>query len=211
MGEGTSPLHSSFMFDAITPKEPEDMFKDTDQPVPPVMTHSPLSSTPAVPTPLTSFPQPSIPSTPHMSAGKIILFVVGTVAIIGVAGFISYYVLSAREPVVPTIVTEEPAGEVTQPVEEEPAVSEQPVGEEPQAVDTDKDGLTDEEEATLGTSPRSSDTDRDELYDYEEVNVYHTNPLSKDSDGDSYEDGVEITGGYDPNGPGKLLQLPSGE
>ncbi|HLD20975.1 MAG TPA: hypothetical protein VJB64_02680 [Patescibacteria group bacterium] len=50
-----------------------------------------------------------------------------------------------------------------------------------QDVDTDQDGLTDEEEEVYGTDPENSDTD-----------------------GDSYLDGDEVAAGYDPNGPGKL-------
>ncbi len=206
MGEGISPLQIIFMFDAITPHEPEDMFENTDQSVTPSVappTSSPLTSSPA-PSPVTS---PPISSGPRMSTGKIALFIVGAVVIVAAAGFISYYVLSARESVVSVIVTQDPV----QPIKESVTGGGPVVEEEPIVVDTDKDGLTDEEEETLGTSPRSSDTDRDELYDYEEVNVYHTNPLSKDSDDDGYEDGVEIAGGYDPNGLGKLLELPSVE
>ena len=76
------------------------------------------------------------------------------------------------------------------------------------AVDSDNDGLTDEQEQALGTNPLSSDTDNDGLTDYEEINIYHTNPLNPDTDGDGYLDGEEVTNGYNPNGPGKLL-LPS--
>lgn len=93
--------------------------------------------------------------------------------------------------------------------------------------DTDNDGLTDEEEKKLGThimkadtdndglsdrdevmvhktNPLEADSDGDGLSDYDEINVYKTNPLNADSDGDTYTDGVEVSGGYNPNGPGKL-------
>lgn len=50
------------------------------------------------------------------------------------------------------------------------------------SADSDRDGLTDEEEAVLGT-------DKD----------------GQDSDGDSYGDLVELQRGYDPAGPGKLV------
>jgi hypothetical protein len=79
----------------------------------------------------------------------------------------------------------------------------------PAAVDTDHDGLTDQEEATLGTDPTKADTDSDGLTDFEEVNIYQTNPLNPDTDGDSYNDGTEVRTGNNPKGPGKLLQLPS--
>ena len=71
-------------------------------------------------------------------------------------------------------------------------------------VDSDGDGLTDEEEASLGTNPNIIDSDNDGLSDYEEVKIYQTNPLVVDTDGDSYPDGTEVRGGYNPNGEGKL-------
>jgi len=73
-------------------------------------------------------------------------------------------------------------------------------------LDSDKDGLTDEEEQLLGTDLDSTDTDGDRLFDYEEIKTYHTDPLNPDSDSDGYLDGGEVQGGYNPNGPGKLLE-----
>lgn len=58
------------------------------------------------------------------------------------------------------------------------------ISSNPQAkssVDTDKDGLTDAEEA-----------------------IFSTNPSSQDSDGDGFIDGQEVKLGYHPNGPGKI-------
>lgn len=73
--------------------------------------------------------------------------------------------------------------------------------------DKDRDGLTDDEEAKLGTNPVLADTDGDGLSDYDEVKVYKTNPLKPDTDGDGSTDGVEVKKGYNPNGPGKLLDF----
>jgi len=67
--------------------------------------------------------------------------------------------------------------------------------------DTDLDGLTDAAEARLGTDPNDDDTDHDGLSDKEEVGTYLTNPLVADSDGDTFLDGVEVRGGYDPLSP----------
>jgi len=58
--------------------------------------------------------------------------------------------------------------------------------------DSDGDGLTDEEEASLGTDPFNKDTDGDGLTDYEEVKVYKTDPLNKDTDFDGLTDGDEV-------------------
>lgn len=76
------------------------------------------------------------------------------------------------------------------------------------AVDTDNDGLTDTEETSTGTSAQVADTDADGLSDYEEITLWKTNPLNPDTDGDGYSDGQEVKNGYNPNGAGKLLELP---
>ena len=65
-------------------------------------------------------------------------------------------------------------------------------------LDSDGDGLTDEEEAILGTDPLNADSDADGLNDGDEVSVYGTNPLSHDTDGDGFSDGEEIADGADP-------------
>ena len=44
----------------------------------------------------------------------------------------------------------------------------------------------------------SPDTDEDGVSDYDENEIYKSNPLNKDSDGDGYEDGVEVSKGTDP-------------
>jgi len=74
-------------------------------------------------------------------------------------------------------------------------------------VDSDSDGLTDEEERVAGTNINIIDTDNDGLSDYEEVTIYKTNPLSADTDGDGYLDGAEVKSGYNPNGTGKLSDV----
>jgi len=71
-------------------------------------------------------------------------------------------------------------------------------------IDSDADGLTDIEEKNAGTNLNIIDTDNDGLSDYEEVKIYLTNPLLTDTDGDTYLDGAEVKGGYNPNGAGKL-------
>lgn len=71
-------------------------------------------------------------------------------------------------------------------------------------IDSDSDGLTDAEEKAAGTNINIIDTDNDGLSDYEEIKIYKSNPLSADTDGDSYLDGAEVKSGYNPNGVGKL-------
>lgn len=74
-------------------------------------------------------------------------------------------------------------------------------------VDSDGDGLSDEQEQLLGLDPLSRDTDNDGLFDREEVEVYNTDPLDSDTDNDGNLDGTEVASGYDPNGAGLLLDV----
>lgn len=112
---------------------------------------------------------------------------------------------SPSAPVVPldtaptSSLVEEPSLPTTTP----PIVTTTPIIVIP-AIDSDNDGLTDEEEKNYNTSPNLSDTDSDGLNDYEEVKIYLTNPLKPDTDGDGYLDGAEVKSGYNPNGPGRL-------
>jgi hypothetical protein len=82
------------------------------------------------------------------------------------------------------------------------------LGTNPLNPDTDGDGLTDYEEAmTYGTDPLNPDTDGDGLTDYEEVVSYGSDPLNPDTDGDGYSDGEEVSNGYNPLGDGLLMEL----
>jgi hypothetical protein len=70
---------------------------------------------------------------------------------------------------------------------------------EPEPIDTDGDGLTDDEERILGTDPLLADTDSDGLSDGEEVNTYLTDPLNSDTDNGGVSDGQEVNvDGTDP-------------
>ncbi|OJI07627.1 hypothetical protein BK004_00885 [bacterium CG10_46_32] len=79
--------------------------------------------------------------------------------------------------------------------------------QDPASLDTDQDGLSDAQEFSNGTNPRLVDSDNDGLSDWEEIAIFGTNPLNVDSDGDSYVDGQEVQNGYNPLGPGKLLNF----
>ncbi|EKD63524.1 MAG: putative calcium-binding protein, partial [uncultured bacterium] len=59
--------------------------------------------------------------------------------------------------------------------------------------DSDGDGLTDAQEATLGTNPNNADSDGDGLNDGAEVNTHNTNPLASDSDSDGLSDNAEVS------------------
>lgn len=64
--------------------------------------------------------------------------------------------------------------------------------------DTDRDGLTNEEELKLGLDPLEADMDMDGLADGTEVNDYGTSPRTADTDGDGVRDGEEVQVGSDP-------------
>jgi subtilisin family serine protease len=69
-------------------------------------------------------------------------------------------------------------------------------------VDTDGDGLTDDDEVNVhGTDPNDADSDDDGLSDGDEVNVHGTDPNDADSDDDFADDKAEIVAGSDPNDP----------
>ena len=63
-------------------------------------------------------------------------------------------------------------------------------GTDPGDADTDNDGLTDGQERTAGTNPLDADTDDDGLADGEEA-ALGADPLVADTDGDGLSDGVE--------------------
>ncbi len=65
------------------------------------------------------------------------------------------------------------------------------------SLDSDGDGLTDDEEAELGLDPDKADSDDDGLSDPEELDA-GTDPLNADSDGDQFSDSEELDAGTDP-------------
>ncbi len=65
-------------------------------------------------------------------------------------------------------------------------------GTDPNSADSDGDGVSDGEEAELGTDPLSSDSDNDGLSDGDEVNSHNTDPMNPDTDGDGLSDGDEV-------------------
>lgn len=150
---------------------------------------------------------PAPRETPRMGFKRILIVLGGVVVLAGVvwgivAGFQWLLRRASGSPpgTVPAPAPTE-APEAAAPAEEAPPASE----ESPVTVDSDGDGLSDDDEIARGTSPSSADTDNDGLTDREEVQVYQSNPLNPDTDGDTYLDGHEVQNGYSPTGPGRLL------
>ena len=65
-------------------------------------------------------------------------------------------------------------------------------------IDSDNDGLSDDDELVLGTNPQDPDSDDDGVLDGDEVNVHDTDPLEPDTDMDGFLDGSELAVGTDP-------------
>ncbi len=178
---------------------------------------------------------------PTSSKGKILkvgLITLLIILLIGLGYLVYVKFLTGQEevPVVsaPVATTTEqtptPVATVT-PVVTEPVVTSTPevaTSTNPALVDTDGDGLTDEEETILGTSITLKDTDNDGLTDYDEVKLFNTSALladtdkdglpdydeikiyktdanKADTDGDGHSDGEEVKNGYNPLGAGKMV------
>lgn len=172
---------------------------------------------PTIPHPPTTAQPKTMPAPPRnasMGPLKIIATAFVIIALIGVALFIAYTLL-VQQPfagddgdVVQSVPEEDVIenGDVVAPEEEDNTDPEEEAVED---VDSDGDGLTDAEEAREGTDPRNQDSDRDGLGDREEVKTYGTDPLDADTDNDGFLDGSEVVNGYNPNGSGKLFEVPT--
>lgn len=60
------------------------------------------------------------------------------------------------------------------------------------SLDSDGDGLSDDDESMRGTDPFNQDSDKDGLSDYAECKTYLTDPLNPDTDFDGLLDGIEV-------------------
>lgn len=182
-------------------------------PTPPTAQKPPA---PVAPKPVTAVPSPTTPAvksydTPkHKGSGlKILLAFVFAIIIIAVAGFIAWKIIIG-----PSLESDNEITTVEDLGEEDDSDlllgddSDDTSDDVVEDVDSDGDGLTDAEEIQAGTDPTNPDTDNDGLGDREEVQTYGTDPLDADTDGDTYLDGGEVAGGYNPNGPGKLFEVP---
>ncbi|MFA6254987.1 MAG: hypothetical protein WC675_03035 [Patescibacteria group bacterium] len=196
------------------PKEPEDILEGLDRseavvkgPARPVVKAS-------VPPALTPPPKP-ITKEPffkqHQKAFIGVIVVIILIAVLAVAGWYAYQVFVVR-PNGQKVLNTNQTGQVN--TNQNNAVNQGVVNQNintnqtpQQPVDSDRDGLTDNEESMYGTDPNEVDTDKDGLTDRDEVKVFKTDPNNADTDGDTYTDGAEVRSGYDPKGPGRLLKI----
>lgn len=179
-------------------KEPEDIFAGMEMPAP----------KPAGPAPLKEEPIPSpaiLPEGPRKNRRALWLIFLVTIVLVVIIGGIYIFSTDLFKKEGNTNLKNEAINLAN--VNKANANVTGPANLVNQPLDSDKDGLTDEEEVSLGTNPNSPDTESDGLSDRDEVKIYKTDPKNKDTDGDGYSDGDEVKGGYNPLGPGKLLDL----
>lgn len=206
-------------------KEPPDIFDGVEPPA-----NLPVEGSPVVPPPVAapvvgSQPVPRPPSLASEPTGSMIgdpdlntgghlgktLLIVGIAfVVLGLTAFVAYKFVIAPTSEHGGIERDgQTEGEQDEEIIPDGKGGDKEEDEQPAAVqDSDGDGLTNEQEIDAGTSVSKADTDNDGLGDREEVQVYGTDPRRADTDGDTYPDGVEVDGGYNPNGPGKILELP---
>lgn len=200
-----------------SPPTPEPSVGAPLVPPPPAPTVAPGPSRPMMPPPAVVG---AGSSGPRKGVLKAILVFVVVAAIIGVAAILTYMLLFRKSAPAPSAntadtqttnpSTDSGSSTKTNSQKSDAAKAVTPTPEAtPKIVDSDGDGLSDAQEMEIGTDVDVADTDADGLSDREEVQVYSTNPLRPDTDGDSYLDGAEVSNGYNPNGDGKLFKVPS--
>jgi hypothetical protein len=167
-------------------------------------------------------PAPYMPE-PKSGAGKkilLVILIIVIIALLGVGGVLAYLsfmtqpVVPANDNVNQSVVANENVNaeenlNINEDLNTNEALNENINVAPPIPMDSDNDGLSDTDEATLGTNPNLADTDADGLNDRDEIYIYQTDALNPDTDGDTYLDGEEVQNGYNPKGPGKLLVPPT--
>ncbi|MBU1036920.1 hypothetical protein KKF32_02705 [Patescibacteria group bacterium] len=187
----------------------EDMFKETERPSfpqAPAIEETPPMAGP--PEPLTTLPD----DTADTGTSNKKFYWIGLIVLIIVVAGGGYYVFSKffkANPDELPLLNINTAGQQNINMNQNINTPPQSNGNvnENTDIDSDKDGLTDTEEADLGTDPMEPDSDGDGLFDREEARIYNTNPLNPDTDGDGYLDGEEVDNGYNPLGPGRMLDI----
>lgn len=184
---------------------------------------TPVVPTPTpVPAPAPLPPQPPMVEPPHDEGGisvfRGVLIGIFVLALVGGAGYAAWRLMlqepSSDGPVRSigddgVVQGDEDEGKGVEQDDEVKDTDEPSTTKKPTFLDSDGDGLTNAEELEAGTDVNEADTDRDGLGDREEVKVYATDPGDPDTDNDSFLDGQEVAGGYNPNGDGKLFNVPT--
>lgn len=197
--------------------EPEDILDEVDKAEPAVERPTTLTPDSAGPVPpAVAAPEKAVAKEPivkqHKKAFAAILTVLVIGGILALAGWYGYNVFLAPQPALPQVtgISDQVSPQTNQSSNINQAPVDANVDISPQSsrvVDTDRDGITDQEEELYGTDPTAVDTDQDGLTDRDEIKVFNTDPNNPDTDGDGFLDGEEVRSGYDPKGPGRLLKI----
>ena len=205
--------------------EPEDILDNVDTTAPQIKGPASAMTTPGTPVPPAVSPaekpetrEPFIKQYKKVLIAVILVLVIGGVAIAaGWYGYQTFFPSATSQPAASQLNLNQPSSVTnTNLTNQEPA--DQNIGEQvgqpaidtnqpPPPLDTDRDGLTDEEEALYGTNLNAVDSDNDGLTERDEAKVFKTDPNNPDTDGDTYPDGTEVRSGFDPKGSGRLLQI----
>ncbi|MFA6306610.1 MAG: hypothetical protein WCV70_02075 [Patescibacteria group bacterium] len=192
-----------------TPPKTEDIFSEVDKIVKPeALRPRDINLPPAIGT--------VIPAEDGWLKNKKIIFglILGVLIIVFGGGYLGLRLMAKKTAPANLEVNKEVNNDQLTPEVTAPATGEinnaanqlnQPIVAQP--VDSDSDGLTDEEEVGLGINSNNPDSDSDGLTDREEVKVYKTDPLKADTDGDGFKDGAEVKNNYNPNGQGRLYEI----
>lgn len=203
----------------VQPPVVEDMFARNDasrsaaapQGMNPIGTGAGLQ--PAMPTGMPPINEQELFGGRSFGWGRAVIIILSIVVLIAIgvgAWFAFQYMMSQQNSETPTPVTSEAPTPATPSAPTQDSIEPTAPTEPPVVIDTDSDGLSDEEEGRLGTNPERADSDVDGLIDRAEIQVYKTDPMKADTDGDGYIDGDEVINGFDPLLPGsaRLIQVP---
>lgn len=157
-------------------------------------------------------PPPKPPAAPAKKSNRLTIIVIVAAVLLAGIGTAVYIILTPAKPVPPPVnknVNLPPVNVNTAPPPPPVPVCGNGVVETGEACDIgSQNGVTDSGcSATCQIAPKAPppppntgiDSDSDGLTDVEETTVYGTNPLNLDTDGDTFNDGNEVSHLYDPN------------
>lgn len=152
-----------------------------------------------VPAPKQTLGDSNVSTKPH--SNKRLLISVAAAIVVGLLGYLTYSLFMPQSPAIDPVV-------VTPDIQEMDsgwmikhfgtATCEDDLFCGPNA-DLDGDGLKNLKESESLTDPNNPDTDYDGISDIDELRIYSTDPIIADTDGDKFEDGIEVRNGYSPN------------
>jgi len=202
----------------------QDIFANVESPAPSLPTNSQPFGQPSMPAGLPTNSQPVSQAIPK-SGGKAKLILISLAVLILAAGgalaYLQYFKKTPPEVITPEAIVSD-GNSLVIPTEVTPA--EVTTSESAVVTTTDLTGTGTLDSGVIEPATSSEtglsvlveqptpevannlDSDQDGLTDAEELNIYQTNPLQADTDGDGYIDGDEVKTGHNPLGEGLLAQ-----